>query len=151
MLSGAMSMLISLLVDLYPYRSATAMAGLNLCRCSMSAAGTAVIDYIIKAWGLGWTYIFIGGLMLCSVPVLWCVMKWGPRWREARYVRMEKKEQRKEEKKRVAEEEVRRKEAGAVDVEEKSGDERTCTKVSENSKGVPGTEEGNTQDGYVGR
>ncbi|KAH7052372.1 putative MFS transporter [Macrophomina phaseolina] len=85
MLSGAMSMLISLLIDLYPYRSATAMAGLNLCRCSMSAVGTAVIDYIIRAWGLGWTYVFVGCLMLSSVPALLCVMKFGPRWREARW------------------------------------------------------------------
>lgn len=94
MLSGTMSMLITLLVDLYPQRASTAMAGLNLCRCSMSAAGTASVEYIIAAWGLGWTYTFLGGLMLVlSVPALAVVVWRGPAWREERHVRLERKEE----------------------------------------------------------
>ncbi|KAK7530458.1 major facilitator superfamily transporter [Phyllosticta citricarpa] len=93
MLSGAMSMLNSLLVDLYPASPATATAALNLCRCSMGAVGTAVIDYIIAAWGLGWTYTFLGLLMACTAPMLWCVTKWGPQWREERFLRLEQQAQ----------------------------------------------------------
>ncbi|KAL1626726.1 hypothetical protein SLS56_006719 [Neofusicoccum ribis] len=97
MLSGAMSMLLTFLVDLYPQRPATAMAALNLCRCSMSAAGTAAIEYVIRAWGLGWTYTFVGGLMMVtSVPALAVVMRWGPRWREERYLREEKRREARE-------------------------------------------------------
>lgn len=135
MLSGAMSMLISLLIDLYPYRSATAMAGLNLCRCSMSAVGTAVIDYIIRAWGLGWTYVFVGCLMLSSVPALLCVMKFGPRWREARYVRMETKEREKEEKKRGFTN-TRGKEGGTAEVRGKSDGEGVGAKLAEGEEDV---------------
>ncbi|KAK8169127.1 major facilitator superfamily domain-containing protein [Phyllosticta citrichinensis] len=93
MLSGAMSMLNSLLVDLYPASPATATAALNLCRCSMGAVGTAAIDYIIAAWGLGWTYTFLGLLMACPAPMLLCVMKWGPQWREERFLRLERQAQ----------------------------------------------------------
>ncbi|KAK8250974.1 major facilitator superfamily domain-containing protein [Phyllosticta capitalensis] len=93
MLSGSMSMLNSLLVDLYPASPATATAALNLCRCSLGAVGTAVIDYIIASWGLGWSYTFLSLLMACTAPMLWCVMKWGPRWREERFLRLERQAQ----------------------------------------------------------
>ncbi|OMP84879.1 Quinidine resistance protein 1 [Diplodia seriata] len=97
MLSGTMSMLMTLLVDLYPQRASTAMAGLNLCRCLMSAAGTASVEYIIRAWGLGWTYTFLGLLMLVfSVPPLAVVVWRGPAWREERFLRVERKEREKE-------------------------------------------------------
>lgn len=68
-LSGAMAMLSALLVDLYPQNPATATA-LDLTRCLVSAAGTAVIQYIIDAMGVGWCYTFLGLLTMAFSPLL---------------------------------------------------------------------------------
>lgn len=92
--SGCMSMMMAMLVDLYPQHSATAMAASNLTRCSMGAVFTAVIQYMIDAMGLGWCYTFLGLLTMASSPLLWVVMKWGPQWREARFVREASKAER---------------------------------------------------------
>lgn len=90
-LSGCMSMLMALLVDLYPQHPATAMAASNITRCCMGAVFTAVIQYMIDAMGLGWCYTFFGLMTMAFSPCLWVVMKWGPGWREARFVREAKK------------------------------------------------------------
>ncbi|KAA6412358.1 MAG: hypothetical protein FRX48_03348 [Lasallia pustulata] len=92
-LSGALGMLSTLLVDLYPQNPATATAALNLTRCLMSAAGTAVIQYIIDAMGIRWCYTFLGLLTIAFSPCLWVVMRWGPAWREERFVREVKKKE----------------------------------------------------------
>ena len=94
-------MLNALLVDLYPQNPATAMAALNLTRCSMGAAGTAMIELIIDKMGVGWTYTFIGLVIMAASPCLWVVMKWGPGWREARFIRETKKAEEREEKKKT--------------------------------------------------
>lgn len=135
MLSGTMSMLITLLVDLYPQRASTAMAGLNLCRCSMSAAGTASVEYIIAAWGLGWTYTFIGGLMLVlSVPALAVVVWRGPVWREERHVRLERKEEAKRRRREEREEQQQRGGGEQVrEVEDKS-DSKAVSAAEEEEK-----------------
>ena len=86
-LSGALAMLSTLLVDLYPQNPATATAALNLSRCLMSAAGTAVTQYIIDAMGIRWCYGFLGLLTIAFSPCLWVVMRWGSAWREERFVR----------------------------------------------------------------
>ena len=93
-MSGAMAVMSTLLVDLYPHSPATVSSSLNICRCLMSAAGTAVVQFIINAWGLGWTYTFLGLLVVVCAPMLWVVQRWGPRWREERAVRVERREER---------------------------------------------------------
>lgn len=93
-LSGCISMLSALLVDLYPQHPATAMAAWNLTRCSLGAVTTAVVQYMIDAMGLGWCYTFFGLLTIGSSPCLWIIMKWGPQWREARFVRAASKAER---------------------------------------------------------
>lgn len=93
-LSGCISLLSTLLVDLYPQHPATAMAASNLTRCSIGAVATAVVQYMIDAMGLGWCYTFFGLLAMTSSSCLWVVVKWGPGWREARFVREEKKAER---------------------------------------------------------
>lgn len=123
-------MLITLLVDLYPQRASTAMAGLNLCRCSMSAAGTASVEYIIAAWGLGWTYTFIGGLMLVlSVPALAVVVWRGPVWREERHVRLERREEEKKKKKRRKMEEQQRGRAEGGEEQVREGEDKSDSKA----------------------
>ena len=79
-----------MLVDFYPLSPATATAANNLIRCVMGAAGTAVIVPMIQGMGLGWCFTFIGAVVLCASPLLLVLMRWGPKWREERRVRVEK-------------------------------------------------------------
>ena len=83
-----MSALSTLLVDLYPQSPSTATASQNLTRCLMSAAGTAVVQYIIDAWGAGWTFTFLGLITIAALPILLVDQKWGPKWREERHLRL---------------------------------------------------------------
>ena len=88
-LTGAFNVMGVLLIDLYPTSPATATAANNLVRCLMGAAGTAVIIQMIDAMGRGWCFTFIAGVILLASPLLWVQVKWGPRWREQRRVRVE--------------------------------------------------------------
>lgn len=97
--TGATGMLSTFLVDLYPQSPATATASLNLTRCLMSAAGTAVVQYVVDAWGVGWTFTFFGLVTVAFLPSLWVVVRWGPEWREERYLRLAKRAEEKGEKK----------------------------------------------------
>ena len=89
-LSGPISILTTLLVDLYPMNPGRVSSSFNLTRASLSAVGTAVVQYIIDAWGYGFTYLFMGLIVLAASPCVWVVMKWGPQWREERYQRFER-------------------------------------------------------------
>lgn len=95
-MTGSFSVLNTLLVDLYPLSPATATAANNLVRCLMGAAGTAVIIQMIQGMGKGWCFTFIAAVVFFTSPLLWVVVKWGPRWREERRVRVEKHAQQKE-------------------------------------------------------
>ncbi|KAL2022130.1 hypothetical protein VTK56DRAFT_5959 [Thermocarpiscus australiensis] len=91
-LAGPVSVLTTLLVDLYPMNPGRVSSTFNLTRASFSAVGTAVVQYMIQAWGYGFTYLFWGVLVAVASPTVVVVRKWGPRWREERYRRLEKKE-----------------------------------------------------------
>jgi MFS family permease len=94
-ISATMAMGQALLIDLYPQSPATVTAALNVCRCLLSAAGTSVIQYMIDAMGLGWCYTFIGLVIIICTPLTAVVVKWGPGWREERFLRIEKRKQNK--------------------------------------------------------
>lgn len=89
-MSGPTSILTTLLTDLYPMNPGRVSSSFNLTRASTSAAGTAVIQYIIDAWGYGYTYLFLGLILLVFSPCVFIVRKWGPKWREERYQRYER-------------------------------------------------------------
>ncbi|MCJ1390036.1 hypothetical protein MMC18_002894 [Xylographa bjoerkii] len=91
-LTGAFNIMSILLVDLYPRSPATATAANNLCRCLMGAAGTAVIIQMVDAMGRGWCFTFVAAVVLGASPLLWVVQTRGPRWREERRVRVERRE-----------------------------------------------------------
>lgn len=80
----------TMLVDLYPLSPATATAANNLVRCLVGAAGTAVIIQMINGMGRGWCFTFIAAVIFVTSPLLWVELKWGPKWREQRRVRVEK-------------------------------------------------------------
>ena len=89
--------LTTLIVDLYPYSPATVTAAQNLVRCLISAVGTAVIQFIINTMGLGWCFTFLGLLVLVAFPSLLVVVKWGPKWREERFLKdLKRKEEKRE-------------------------------------------------------
>ncbi|KAK0666464.1 major facilitator superfamily domain-containing protein [Cercophora samala] len=91
--TGSFSILNTLLVDLYPEAPATAVAAMNLVRCLFGAGGTAVIEYMLRAMGRGWTFTFWGLVLVLFSPILWVLTKWGPEWREERRVRKLKEEE----------------------------------------------------------
>ena len=89
-LAGPVSILTTLLVDLYPMNPGRVSSTFNLTRATFSAVGTAVVQYMIDAWGYGFTYLFMGLIVLAASPSVLIVRKWGPRWREERYLRFER-------------------------------------------------------------
>lgn len=89
-LAGPVSILTTLLVDLYPMSPGRVSSSFNLTRATFSAVGTAVVQYIIDAWGYGYTYLFMGLVVLAATPIILVVRKWGPKWREERYQRFQK-------------------------------------------------------------
>ncbi|KIN00253.1 hypothetical protein OIDMADRAFT_104211 [Oidiodendron maius Zn] len=101
LVNGSFNILSTLIVDLYPQSPSTATAANNLCRCMMGAGGTAIIDIMIGSMGRGWCFTFIALVCAVTSPMLLLSLKWGPKWREERLVRMER---RAEEKKTAREE-----------------------------------------------
>lgn len=77
-----------LLVDLYPNSPSTASAANNLTRCLMAAGGTAAVKPLIDAIGIGWAYTCVGLLMVVLSPMLYVVVRYGPKWREERRLRL---------------------------------------------------------------
>ncbi|KAL1598890.1 hypothetical protein SLS60_008033 [Paraconiothyrium brasiliense] len=88
-LTGAFNCMSVMLVDYYPLSPATATAANNLVRCLMGAGGTAVITLMIDAMGRGWCFTFVAGVIATFSPILWVLMKWGPKWRNERRLKME--------------------------------------------------------------
>lgn len=87
-----------LIVDINPKIAGTATAAFNLIRCLLGAGATALILPMENAMGTGWAFTLIGLLFIALSPILWVVMKWGPKWREERRVKDEEKAKQKLEK-----------------------------------------------------
>ncbi|KAK6953872.1 hypothetical protein Daesc_003834 [Daldinia eschscholtzii] len=94
--TGPFQIINVLIVDLYPSAPATATAANNLCRCLSGAVATAVIQYIIDAWGRGWAYTFIALIFTSFSPALWVIQNYGPKWREERLEKMRQVAEKKE-------------------------------------------------------
>ncbi|KAJ7062025.1 MFS general substrate transporter [Mycena amicta] len=74
----------TLILDLVPGQGSSVTACNNLVRCALSAVMVAVIQLIIDAIGVGWTYVLLAGFCVVASPLMWVVMLIGPRWRERR-------------------------------------------------------------------
>ncbi|KAK9328029.1 major facilitator superfamily domain-containing protein [Lipomyces starkeyi] len=79
-----------LLVDLYPQESASVTAVNNLVRCLLGAAGSAIVDNVISAIGMGWTYTIVTAMILLSIPLLISELLCGQKWRRARFDKLQK-------------------------------------------------------------
>ncbi|KAH7419053.1 major facilitator superfamily domain-containing protein [Cadophora sp. MPI-SDFR-AT-0126] len=88
----------ALVVDLYPGASASATAVNNLMRCSVGAAGVAVVQLVIDSVGEGPTFAGLAAITAVCSPLL--VLEWlfGQRWRDERRIRLARKEELKKEK-----------------------------------------------------
>lgn len=64
------SIVSTFLVDLYPDRSASATAALNVVRCLLGAGGTAAISPTVRAIGIGWTFTIFSGSMALGVILM---------------------------------------------------------------------------------
>ncbi|KAJ9611270.1 hypothetical protein H2200_004453 [Cladophialophora chaetospira] len=89
----------TLLSDIYPGSVSTASAASNLVRCLLGAVGAATVNDMLKAMGLGWSFIFTGLLMASATGFLVVEMMWGMGWRQKRWQKVEEKKQAEKEKK----------------------------------------------------
>lgn len=128
---AALNTLNTMLVDLFPDRTATAAAACNLVRCLLGAVGSAVIDPMLRGMGYGWCFAFLGILMGAAMGFLWVEKTYGMGWRMKR---LEKLEQRKREQEEKAKDEEAR-----VDMTDERG------KVEGGDEGVDVGEVGETR------
>ncbi|KAF8078858.1 MFS general substrate transporter [Lyophyllum atratum] len=76
----------TLMIDLFPGQGSSITACNNLIRCSLSAFLVSVIDLMLRALGVGWTYVLLGGVSLLGIPLLYLEMRIGPACRAKRRV-----------------------------------------------------------------
>ncbi|KXH68327.1 major facilitator superfamily transporter [Colletotrichum salicis] len=88
-ITGSFSVMNTLIMDLFPDAPATATAANNLVRCTMGAVGTAVIEYMIRGMGRGWSFTFLAALCAVLSPMMFLIAKKGPVWRNGRQMREE--------------------------------------------------------------
>ncbi|KAK7451808.1 hypothetical protein VKT23_012487 [Stygiomarasmius scandens] len=74
----------TVIVDLAPTQSSSVSACNNLFRGLLSAALVAVIDLILNALEPGWTYVILAVVNTVLTPIVWLVIKIGPRYRRKR-------------------------------------------------------------------
>ncbi|TAQ84893.1 hypothetical protein B7494_g6788 [Chlorociboria aeruginascens] len=82
----------TLVVDLNRDSPSSATAAMNLARCLLGAAGTAAVVPMLNSIGAGWVGVFVGGMWVVLSPLILCVLKWGPQWREDKRLKLEAKE-----------------------------------------------------------
>lgn len=72
------------MTDLFPGRSASAVALQNLVRCLMGAGGVAAVDPLVDRIGPGFTFLVAVGFVVLFAPLQWVGMRLGAQWRERR-------------------------------------------------------------------
>lgn len=78
------SIVSTFLVDVYPQKSASAMAALNLVRCLLGAGGAAIVMPCVNAMNVGWTFTLFMFIMLASFGLVAMQMVYGATWRKTR-------------------------------------------------------------------
>ena len=71
----------TLLVDINQKAPAAAQASSNIIRCALSALAVAVLQDIIDGIGKGWTFTFLGLLLLAPIGLNLIIRKKGMAWR----------------------------------------------------------------------
>ncbi|KAI0396781.1 major facilitator superfamily domain-containing protein [Xylariaceae sp. FL0594] len=78
----AFSGLNNLIMDLNRDKPGRASAAMNLTRCWLGAGGTAFASPLARTGGVGWLGVVIPGIWLLFSPLLYFVIRRGPKWRE---------------------------------------------------------------------
>lgn len=50
----------------------------------MAALLVSLIDRATTRLGYGWTYVLLGSICLLMIPIMYIVMRIGPKWRKKR-------------------------------------------------------------------
>lgn len=79
----------TLMVDLFPNRSASASAAVNLTRNLAAAVGVAVAGYITNEMSAGWYGMVLAAVSLAGLLPFYVHGLYGPRWREERQSRLD--------------------------------------------------------------
>ncbi|KAK9259181.1 major facilitator superfamily domain-containing protein [Lipomyces tetrasporus] len=75
--TSSQSVITTFLVDVFPRRSASASAALNLARCLLGAPGTGTVLPIVNAITVGWTFTVFTGVMLVALGLVLLQMSYG--------------------------------------------------------------------------
>ena len=81
--SASLNTVAVLLVDIYPGKAGTATAAANIVRCWLGAGATSGVVPLIDRVGMGWTTTIFALLNVAFSPILWYIMRNGPKWRRA--------------------------------------------------------------------
>jgi hypothetical protein len=74
----------TLLVDKNHRNPAAAQASSNIIRCTLAAVTVSFLQNIIDAFGIGWTFTFMGGLCLVATGLFLVDYHKGKSWRQKR-------------------------------------------------------------------
>ncbi len=91
--TSIISVVSTFMVDIYPKKSASATAALNLLRCLMGAGGTAAVLPIVNGIGVGWTFTLLVGIMLVGLGLVVVQMGRGLGWRKRRIGKEKEREE----------------------------------------------------------
>lgn len=79
--SGNISVISTLILDVYPKSSAVAIAATNLFKCSLGAAASGFVLPLIDAIGIGWANTAVSLVLVAASSMLWISSCYGPSWR----------------------------------------------------------------------
>ncbi|KAJ7090815.1 MFS general substrate transporter [Mycena belliarum] len=85
----------TLIVDLMPTHGSSITACNNLVRCGLGAALVSAIQPLLDALGAGYTYLLLGGICALTGPIVYLVIRIGPRSR-ARRIRLAEQQKEKD-------------------------------------------------------
>lgn len=72
------------MVDLFEDQASASSAAINLVRCLLGAGGTASVQPMINALGVGVTFTIQAALCVLCSPVIYLQYRYGPGWRAKR-------------------------------------------------------------------
>ncbi|KAK9476119.1 major facilitator superfamily domain-containing protein [Lipomyces japonicus] len=112
--TGVLTFVQVILVDLCSDETASVTASNNLVRCLMGAGGSALIETVIRHIGSGWAYVIVAFMTLLSAPIIFVELKFGQQWRKKRHEKQQA---------RTAEAKLINPEVDQIDIE-RTGDEK---------------------------
>jgi hypothetical protein len=69
------------MVDIYPSKTSTASASVNMTRCSLGALGVSVLQLGLDGIWTGWMFVIFAGLLVGTLPMLGAERRFGRGWR----------------------------------------------------------------------